>query len=125
MNRVWIGAAVCLAVVVGVMVNVQVVSADPAIVIKNDGLCGMPGSDEEGNFTFGGIGTQATKLENDSKVMMKCRGSDLANASGRAQVFEGFACGLVNSDGEVIVTEDTHATVAANGTGSMTCIFDK
>ena len=26
----------------------------PAIVIKNDGLCGMPGSDANGNITFGG-----------------------------------------------------------------------
>lgn len=45
MKRVWIGAAVGLAVAVAVMVNTQrAVYADPAIVIKNDGLCGMPGA---------------------------------------------------------------------------------
>jgi hypothetical protein len=36
----------------------QIARADGngAIVIKNDGACGMPGSDANGNITFGGIG---------------------------------------------------------------------
>jgi len=28
--------------------------AEPAAIIKDDGLCGMPGADANGNFIFGG-----------------------------------------------------------------------
>jgi hypothetical protein len=126
MKRVSIGAVVGLAVAVGLMLNMQQVSAaDQAIVIKNDGQCGMLGADENGDQAFGGVGERTMVLENDNKVMMKCKGTGLVNLSGSAQVFEGFLCGLVNGDGEVIETEDTHATVAAKGMGTMTCTFDK
>jgi hypothetical protein len=125
MKRVWIGAIACLAVVVGVMTNVQVVTADPAIVIKNDGLCGMPGSDANGELAFGGIGTQTTKVENDNKVMLKCKGTGITNDSATGQIFEGFTCGLMDAEGNLHVTEDTHATVSATGIGTMTCVFTK
>lgn len=126
MNRVLASTAVGLAVVVGVLLNMQqVVTADPAIVIKNDGECGMPGSDEEGNLTFGGLGVQITAIENDNKVMLKCKGTDIANPSGQAQVYEGFECGVFAPSGDLVITFDSHATVSAKGIGTMTCTYDK
>lgn len=125
MNHVRIGAIASLAIVAGVMANVQVVTADPAIVIKNDGACGMPGSDEGGNLTFGGLGTQTTKVENDAKVMLKCKGSGITNESGSGQIFEEFTCGLFDAEGNLRLTNDTHATVSASGVGTMTCVFTK
>ena len=125
MNRVWVGAIAGLAIVAGVLMNVQVVTADPAIVIKNDGLCGMPGADANGELAFGGLGTQTTKVENDDKVMLKCKGTGITNDSGTGQIFEGFTCGLLDADGNLTVTEDTHATVSARGIATMTCVFTK
>ena len=125
MNRIWIGAAVCLAVVVGVIVNVQVVSADQAIVIKNNGQCGMVGADEDGNLIFGGVGTQTSKLENADKVMLKCKGTGITNVSGRGQSFDGFECGMFSPSGQFFLTDDSHATVSANGVGTLTCTFTK
>ena len=125
MKRVWISAAVVLTVVVGMMVNVQVVSADPAIVIKNDGLCGMVGSDDEGDIIFGGLGNLTTTIENGNKVIMKCKGAGITNDSGRGQSFSGFLCGLHPPSGGLIVTDDTHATVSASGNGTLTCSFTK
>ena len=127
MKRVWIGAALVLAVVVGVMVNVQVVSADPAIVIKDNGVCGMPGSDEEGNRIGGGLGNLTMTLENGNKVMMKCKGTGITNESGRGQSFSGFGCGIFppTGTGDPIETFDTHATVSASGVGTMTCTYKK
>jgi hypothetical protein len=126
MRRVFIGSVVGLAVVVGLMLNMQrVAAADQAIVIKNDGECGMLGADENGDQAFGGLGELALVLENDNKVMMKCKGTGLVNLSGRAQVFEGFSCGILKANDDVVVTEDTHATVAAKGMGTMTCTYDK
>ena len=125
MNRVFIGAAVGLAVVVGVMVNVQVVSADPAIVIKNNGQCGMPGSDEGGELIFGGIGDLTTLVENGNKVMLKCKGSGITNESGRGQTWDGFVCGILTADEQIVITEDSHATVSASGVSTLTCSYKK
>lgn len=126
MKRMWTGAAVLLGVTVGVMVNVGAAgSQEPAIVIKNDGLCGMVGANADGNITFGGIGVATTRLENNSKVMMKCRGEEVTNLTGQAQSFSGFACGFEMPDGPFLITEDTHATVSASGVGTLTCTFEK
>ncbi len=126
MKRVSIGAAVGLAVVVGLTLNAQrAVYADPAIVIKNDGLCGIPGADENGDFTFGGIGMRTTEIENDGKVMLKCKGTGITNDSGQGQTFSGFTCGIFKSNEELVETEDTHATVSAKGVGTMTCTYTK
>src|SRR5688572_17200365 len=125
MNRIWFGAAVCLTAVAGVMTNVQVISADQAIVIKNNGQCGMVGSDEDGNMVFGGIGTQTTKLENEDKVMLKCKGTGVTNDSGRGQSFDGFDCGMFSPSGQFLLTDDSHAIVSAGGAGTLTCTFTK
>ncbi len=115
-----------LAVVVGVMLNGrQTVSADGAIVIKNDGLCGMVGADENGDLVLGGIGLQTTKVENGNKVMLKCKGTDITNDTGRAQSFSGFVCGVFDAEGTLFLTEDTHATVSASGVGTLTCTYIK
>jgi hypothetical protein len=125
MNRVWAGAAVVLAGVVGVLVNVQHVRAmDAAVVIKNDGVCGLPGADADGNRTFGGLGEVVTHIENGNKEIIKCKG-DVTNLSGEAQAFDGFLCGYELPSGETRQTEDTHAAVSASGAGMLTCIFTK
>jgi hypothetical protein len=84
----------------------------------------MPGSDQDGNLLFGGVGLVTTRLENDKKVMLKCMGSDITNLSGRGQNFSGFSCAIL-VDGGVVVTHDTHATVTPSEVGTMTCTFDK
>lgn len=102
-----------------------VLMADPAIVInRGTGACGMPGSDVDGNIIFGGIGTATVVVENGNKVMVKCQGT-VTNLSDRAQSFEGFTCGV--GDGQL--TDDSRATVSANGdgtgNGTVTCTFKK
>ena len=94
----------------------------PAIVIKNDGLCGMPGSDANGNITFGGIGQVTTDVTNGNKVMLKCMGTGITNLSGSGQSFNGFGSGII-ADSTFYVTTDSHATVSASGVGTLTCTF--
>lgn len=115
-------AAVAAALFFG---TVGTATADPAIVIKNDGLCGMPGSDASGNITFGGIGQVTTDVTNDNKVMLKCKGTGILNASGRGQSFDGFGCGLFDGNFNFYFTTDSHATVSASGVGTLTCTATK
>ncbi len=125
MKRISIFAAGCLAVVVGVLVSgQQTVSADGAIVIKNDGLCGMVGSDASGGFVFGGIGQIETEIENGNKVMIKCKG-DVINESGRGQNYDGFPCGIQKPDTSFVVATSSHAAVSASGVGTLTCTYRK
>ncbi len=88
-------------------------------------MCGQPGSDENGDMIFGGIGTRITEIENDNRVMLKCKGVDIANESGVAQVFTGFDCGVFLPRGGFVITTDTHATVSPKGIGTMTCVYTK
>lgn len=99
--------------------------ADPAIVVRDDGICGMPGADADGNLIIGGFGTVNIRLENDNKVSLSCKGKGLTNLSGRGQFFSGFGCGIIVPSGGFVVTTDSHATVAASGNGSLTCTFTK
>lgn len=101
-------------------------AAGPAIVVRNDAPCGMAGAAADGNLILGGIGAATHMVENDNKVSLTCKGSDLANLSGSGQHFSGFLCGVVvPSTGAVVVTADSHATVSRSGQGSLTCTFDK
>lgn len=125
MKRAWI-AALGMAVALGVLLNVQpVVAMDSAIVIRNDGLCGMVGSDADGNDIFGGVGQIETVIENGNKVMLKCKGTDITNLSGRGQNFRGFGCGVEKPTGGFEFVTDSHATVSASGVGTLTCTFRK
>jgi hypothetical protein len=95
----------------------------PAVVIKNGGLCGMPGSDADGNIIFGGTGQVTTSVTNGNKAMIKCMGTDITNLSGSGQSFNGFSCGLIDGNGNFQFTTDSHATVSASGVGTLTCTF--
>jgi hypothetical protein len=100
--------------------------AEPAAIIKDDGLCGMPGADANGNFIFGGVGQVTHVVENGNTIVFTCKGTGLTNLSGRGQNFNSFLRGVISPytlSGEI--TDDTHATVAANGNGTMTCVVDK
>ena len=116
---------IALGVAVLCLVWTAVAFADSAIVIKNDGVCGMAGADADGNIIFGGNGQVATEVENGNKVMLKCKGEDVANLSGQGQNYDGFECGIVTPSGEFVVTTDSHATVSASGRSTLTCTFDK
>jgi hypothetical protein len=100
-------------------------TADPAIVIKDGGSCGMPGSDANGNITFGGIGQVTTVVENGNKVMLKCKGEGIFNGSGKGQSFKEFGCGIFPPSGGFVGTTDSSATVSASGVGTLTCTYDK
>jgi hypothetical protein len=106
--------AMCLLFIAAVVV--PAIYASPAVVIKDAGLCGMPGSDADGNIIFGGIGNVTHDVINDNHEVFKCKGEGLTNLSGKGQSFKDFGCGTFSG-----VTTDTHATVAKNGNGTMTC----
>jgi hypothetical protein len=124
-NRVLASGITILALAVVAVsllyVTVGTASADPAIVIKNDGSCGMPGFDANGNLIFGGIGQVTTEVENNNKVMLKCMGTGITNLSGSGQSSDGFYCGIVAPDGTFYLTTDSHTTVSASGVGTLTC----
>ena len=117
-----------LAVVAGfILLNLSStpVAADPAIVVRDVGPCGMPGSDANGNIILGGIGTSTHVMENDNKVSLTCKGTNLVNLSGSGQHFSGFGCGIISPSGQLFITADTHATVSASGNGTLTCTAKK
>ena len=103
------------------LICAKTVSADAAVVIKNNGLCGMLGSDADGNLIFGGIGVVTTEVANANKVMIKCKGTGITNLSGQGQSFKAFGCGIVAPDGSFFITTDSSATVSASGVGTLTC----
>jgi hypothetical protein len=108
------GLPVIAALAVG-LIAAKTVSAG-AVVIKNDGSCGMLGSDADGNQIFGGIGQVTTDVTNKNKEMLKCKGTGITNLSGKGQSFDGFLCGTLSGS-----TTDSHATVSASGVGTLTC----
>jgi len=124
MRLVKAGVPVIMALAIGLIVA-RSVTADSAIVIKNDGSCGMPGSDADGNITFGGIGQVTTEVINDNKVMLKCKGTGIFNASGKGQSFDGFGCGIIDPSGNFYFTTDSHTTISASGVGTLTCTAKK
>lgn len=100
--------------------------ADPAIVVRDAGPCGMAGADANGNMIFGGLGEATHVVENGNNVTLTCKGRNITNLSGKAQHFSGFPCGIfLLSDGSFVVTTDSHATVAKNGNATLTCTFTK
>jgi hypothetical protein len=115
-----VGFPVIAALAFGLIVA-KTVSAAPAVVIKNDGSCGMLGSDASGNAIFGGIGTVTTFVQNGNKVMIKCKGTGIENDSGSGQSYDSFLCGVVDTSGNFLLTTDSHATVSASGVGTLTC----
>ena len=123
MKRVGISAAVGLAIVVCVLFSQQqVVTADPLVAMKSDGECGMPGADADGNMNFGGVG-EMTTVESRRGVTMTCSGTGITNDSGQLQVFEGFSCAISLSDGSIVFTQNSLASVTARGVATMSCMY--
>ena len=117
MKKMLLALACAVTVAAVVAVAAPKTSADGAAVIKNDGLCGMVGSDADGNQIFGGIGQVTTDVKNANQEMLSCKGSGIANDSGRGQHFDGFLCGTFSG-----LTTDSHATVTPSGQATLTCI---
>ena len=118
-----VSVAMGMALALTVLVVVPA-AADPAIVARDAGPCAMPASDADGDILFDGDNSEATHIvANDNVVVLTCKGSEVTNESGRGQHFSGFPC-MVVLGGEEWTTDDTHATVAKNGQGTMTCKVD-
>ena len=97
--------------------------ADPAVVIKNDGECGMVGSDPSGAQIFGGIGRVETNVTNGNKVMIVCKADNITNLSGRGQHYNDFGCGVIDANNSYYYTTDSIATVAPNGKATLKCTY--
>jgi hypothetical protein len=124
MGSSWVVAGLAAVLGAGVLCTFAAKGyADGAIVIKNDGACGMPGSDANGNITFGGIGQVTTEVTNNNKVTLKCKGTGITNLSGSGQSFDSFGCGIVDGNGNFDLTTDSHTTISASGVGTLTCTF--
>jgi len=110
---------VCLVLIAiaAIPTNVKADSTNSAVVIKNDGACGMPGSDANGNLIAGGLGQVTTDVTNNNQQMLSCKGTDITNLSGQGQHFSGFLCGTFAGP-----TTDSHATVSKDGQATLTCI---
>ena len=96
-------------------------SADPAVVIRPDGMCGMPGADADGNIIRGGIGVVTHVVQNDNHLLMTCKGQGITNLSGRGQHLSGFGCAVTPAVGQMVVTDESHATVSKSGKATLTC----
>jgi hypothetical protein len=90
------------------------------------GPCNMVGSDANGNLILGGAGAVSTKVENNNKLMITCKGTGITNLSDRTQVFRGFACTILGlkDGGAPHPTTDSHATVTREGNATLTCSAD-
>lgn len=122
LKNIWIVGGISAILAAGIVCSFAAKAhADGAIVIKNDGLCGMPGSDANGNIIFGGIGQVTTDLTNSQRVMLKCMGTNITNLSGKGQGFDSFGCGLFDGNGNFYFTTDSHTTISASGVGTLTC----
>lgn len=116
---------ICVALACLAVALCAEVAADPAIVIKNDGACPLPGADADGNLIFGGLGTATTIVENQLKIMVSCKGENITNMTGSAATFKGFLCLFLKPGGGLQFTLDSHSTVTPNGIGTMTCTVTK
>jgi hypothetical protein len=126
MRIVFIVLSICVVGGLFLASAVQADSDNAAIVVKGgENDCVMPGADKDGNLIVGGTGNAETVVENNNKVMVKCKGENLTNDSGSGQSFRGFVCGVEFPSGGNGETEDSHATVSASGVGTLTCTYHK
>ena len=111
-----LGVALALTVLVAVPASAAPAGdADPV-----GGPCGMPGM-VAGNVEFGGIGTLTHLLQNKNHVIMTCKGTGIANDSGRTQRLTGFPCGVPLGDEKWAMAEDSRATITKTGRANTTC----
>lgn len=98
--------------------------ADPAIVINKDGLCILPGVDEDGKIeAFLSLGEVVIIVENANKHTKICKGEDGINQSGRAQHIKGEECEIELANGQTVTTTDTDYTISATGIIVFKCTY--
>ena len=95
-------------------------SAGSAAAQRDLGGCVMPGADADGNFAYGGIGEATNLVQQNGRATMSCKGTDLANDSGRAQHFSGFTCYSLTDSGTFAEGVGS-ATISKSGNGSLKC----
>lgn len=84
--------------------------------------CNMIGASADGSLIGGGVGTVNVVVENNNKLMLSCAGDGIANFSGQTHSYRGFLCGIRSvKDGQVRVTDDSRATITANGRATLSC----
>jgi hypothetical protein len=96
-------------------------SADSAIVVRDQGQCGMVGSDADGNVIFGGVGEITHIVRNGDHAVMTCKGRDIINDSGRGQHSAGFGCTVMLPGGVIVPADDSQATVSKSGEAMTKC----
>ena len=85
----------------------------------------MVGSDATGGLIGGGAGTIATKVQNNNKLMITCKGTGITNLSGRTQIFRDFNCNVIGlKDGVPHPTTNSFAIITSDGVSSLTCTAD-
>src|SRR5207342_1306297 len=72
--------------------GVNAESPNGAWVQTQTGVCNMVGSDANGGLIGGGAGSISTKVQNNNKLMITCKGTGIINLSGQDQIFRGFNC---------------------------------
>lgn len=94
---------------------------------RSNFVCGLTGSDANGDPIFGGFGTVTNELENKNKIELVCHGSGITNLSGRGQEFSGGICLIFDFDNgqikAVVATTDSHATVSEDGEAELHCTY--
>ena len=100
-------------------------AAPHAFIVLKDGLCGLVGADANGYLIFGGLGTVTTIVENANRVTLSCGGENLTNLSRSGQAYRGFTCAIILPSGGFVITSDSRGTIAAEGSGSLTCSYTK
>jgi hypothetical protein len=118
---------VLIAICALVHLSAATVMADPAIVINKDGLCILPGVDEDGKIedTLSSFGEVVIIMENDNKYTKICKGEDGRNLSGQAQHIKGEECEVELDNGQLVTTTDTDYTISANGIIVFKCTYTK
>lgn len=95
-------------------------STGSAAAERDLGGCVMPGADADGNFAYGGIGEATNLVQQNGRATMSCKGTDLANESGRAQHFSGFTCYSLTDSGTFAEGVGS-ATISKSGNGTLKC----
>ncbi len=120
MNRIrGLLACVILVVLSGAVI------ADDMLLLREDGPCVMGGFDANGELAFGGEGEPFHTLISDEMVLVKCKGEDLVNDSGQAQLMDDLPCGILLRDrDEPLEAESGSLAVSSDGVGTATCKWE-
>ena len=112
---------IVLAMVTMMAIGVATVSAEPAVVIIGEGICG--GLDGAGKqFTSSDVHLVITNSRNGN-VILKCKAKGVPNDTGKAVHWDAFNTGFPCLTLVGGPTNNWHETVSASGNATVTCIL--